>query len=111
MSLVDLLRTALSNLRRRKLRSSLTILAVVIGAGLVSLLVSIGIGVQGFLTAQVGSVLPSDVVMVASNPDVFQIGLGGLGIGGKPQQIAGNQTGGLNPGAVDSPADSRGAGA
>ena len=95
MSFLDLLRTAFSNLRRRKLRSSLTILAVVIGAGLVSLLVSIGIGAQGFLTAQVGSVLPSDVVMVASNPDVFQIGLGGPDIGGKPQQIVGNQTGGL----------------
>lgn len=94
MSLFDLLRTALSNLRRRKLRSSLTILAVVIGAGLVSLLVSLGIGVQGFLTDQVRSVLPSDVVMVASNSNVFQIGLGGLGIGGNPQPIAGNQTGG-----------------
>ncbi len=96
MSLLDLLRTALSNLRRRKLRSSLTILAVVIGAGLVSLLVSLGIGVQGFLTDQVRSVLPPDVVMVASNPDIFQFGLGGLGIGGNPQQITGNQTGSLN---------------
>ena len=96
MSLLDLLRTAFSNLRRRKLRSSLTILAVVIGAGLVSLLVSLGIGVQGFLTDQVRSILPSDVVMVASNPNVFQIGLGGLGIGGNPQPIAGNQTGGFS---------------
>ena len=95
MSFADLLRTAFSNLRRRKLRSSLTILAVVIGAGLVSLLVSLGIGVQGFLTDQVRSLLPSDVVMVASNPDVFQIGLEGLGIGGNPQPIAGNQTGGF----------------
>jgi len=95
LSFADLLRTAFSNLRRRKLRSSLTILAVVIGAGLVSLLVSLGIGVQGFLTDQVRSLLPSDVVMVASNPDVFQIGLEGLGIGGNPQPIAGNQTGGF----------------
>jgi len=93
LSFPDLLRTAFSNLRRRKLRNSLTILAVVIGAGLVSLLVSLGIGVQGFLSDQVRSILPSDVVMVASNPDVFQIGLGGLGFAGKPQQISGNQTG------------------
>jgi putative ABC transport system permease protein len=93
VSLIDLLRTAFSNLRRRKLRSSLTILAVVIGAGLVSLLVSLGTGVQGFLTDQVRSILPSDVVMVASNPNVFQLGLSGLGIGGNPQPIAGNQTG------------------
>ncbi len=96
MSFLDLLRTAFSNLRRRKLRSSLTILAVVIGAGLVSLLVSLGIGVQGFLTDQVRSILPPDVVMVASNPNVFQIGLGGLGIGRNPQPIAGNQTGGFS---------------
>ena len=95
MSFFDLLLTAFSNLRRRKLRSSLTILAVVIGAGLVSLLVSLGIGMQGFLTDQVRSILPPDVVIVASNPDLFQIGLGGLGIGGTPQQISGNQTGGF----------------
>jgi putative ABC transport system permease protein len=96
MTFLDLLRTAFSNLRRRKLRSSLTVLAVVIGAGLVSLLVSLGMGMEGFLTDQVRSVLPSDVVMVASNPDLFQLGLGGLGIGGKPQQIVGNQSGGFN---------------
>jgi putative ABC transport system permease protein len=96
MSFIDLLRTAFSNLRRRKLRSSLTILAVVIGAGLVSLLVSLGIGMQGFLTDQVRSVIRSDVVIVASNPDLFQLGLGGLGFGGKPQQISGNQSGGFN---------------
>jgi len=96
MSFLDLLRTAFSNLRRRKLRSSLTILAIVIGAGLVSLLVSLGIGMQGFLTDQVRSVVRSDVVMVASNPDLFQLGLDGMGIGGKPQQISGNQSGGFN---------------
>lgn len=98
MSLRDLLRTAFSNLRRRKLRSSLTILAVVIGAGLVSLLVSVGIGAQGFLTDQVRSLLPSDVVMVAANQDVFQFGPpGGPSFGGKPQQITGNQTGLILP--------------
>ncbi len=88
MSLLDLLRTAFSNLRRRKLRSFLTIFAVVIGASLVSLLVSLGIGAQQFLTAQIKAMMPPDVVMVASDPNRFEIGLGGIGFGGSPQEVS-----------------------
>jgi len=85
---LDLLRSAFSNLRRRKLRSFLTIFAVVIGASLVSLLVSLGIGAQQFLTAQIKAMMPPDVVMVASDQDTFEMGLGGMGFGGSPQEVS-----------------------
>jgi len=88
LTIADLLRSAFSNLRRRKLRSFLTIFAVVIGAGLVSLLVSLGIGAQEFLTAQIRATMPPDVLIVGSNPNAFQIGFGGMGFGGSPQELS-----------------------
>lgn len=87
MSFLDLLRNAFFNLWRRKLRSFLTIFAVVIGASLVSLLVSLGIGAQQFITAQIKAMMPPDVVMVASSKKAFDIGLGGLGFGRSPQEV------------------------
>ncbi len=88
MSFLDLVRNAFSNLRRRKLRSFLTIFAVVIGASLVSLLVSLGIGAQQFLTAQIKAMMPPDAVMVASSKKAFDIGLGGVGFGRSPEEIS-----------------------
>jgi len=90
---LDLLRSAFSNLKRRKLRSFLTILAVVIGAALVSVLVSLGVGAQGFLSAQVQAMVPPNVVMVAYSQQVFEIGFGGPIFGGKPQEIAEDEGG------------------
>jgi len=87
LTIRDLLRNAFSNLRRRKLRSFLTIFAVVIGAALVSLLVSLGVGAQEFLTAQIRATMPPDVLMVGSNPNAFQIGFGAMGFGGSPEEI------------------------
>jgi len=85
---LDLLRSAFSNLRRRKLRSFLTIFAVVIGASLVSLLVSLGVGTQEFISAQIRATMPPDVVLVASDQDTFEIGLGGIGFGGSPREVS-----------------------
>jgi len=85
---LDLLRSTFSNLRRRKLRSFLTIFAVVIGASLVSLLVSLGIGAQQFLTAQIKAMMPPNTVMVASSSNAFEIGLGGIGFGGSPREVS-----------------------
>ena len=87
MRLADLFRAAFSNLRRRKLRSFLTVFAVVIGAALVSLLVSLGVGTQDFLTRQIKATMPPDVVMVASSDSAFQFGFSGVGFGGGPQEI------------------------
>jgi len=88
VSFLDLVRNAFSNLRRRKLRSFLTISAVVIGASLVSLLVSLGIGAQQFLTAQIKAMMPPDTVMVASSKEAFDIGLGGVGFGNAPEEVS-----------------------
>ena len=88
MRFLDLLRSSFSNLRRRKLRSFLTIFAVVIGASLVSLLVSLGIGTREFLSAQITATMPPDVVLVASNQDTFELGLGGIGFGGSPEEVS-----------------------
>ena len=54
MSLFDLIRMAFSNLWLRKLRTSLTILAVVIGAVLIALMSSISTGLEGFIKDQFG---------------------------------------------------------
>jgi putative ABC transport system permease protein len=93
VSLLDFLRSAFLNLGRRKLRSSLTILAVVIGASLVSLLLSLGIGVEGFLSAQVRAMMPPNMVMVAYSEHVFEIGFTGPMFGGKPEEISEDEGG------------------
>ncbi len=54
MNLFDLIRMAFSNLWLRKLRTSLTILAVVIGAVLITLMSSISTGLEGFIIEQFG---------------------------------------------------------
>ena len=72
MRFTDLLSMAFYNLWRRKLRTSLTVLAVVIGATLVALMVSIGSGLQSFIVGQFGEIVPQDAVIVSSIKDVFQ---------------------------------------
>ncbi len=88
MRFVDLIRTACRNLARRRLRSFLTISGVVIAACLVTLLVSMGIGMRHFMSAQVEALMPSDVVLVVSSQGALQLGLAGLAFGENPQQVA-----------------------
>ena len=92
----DYLRTALSNLWRRKLRTLLTILAVVIGATLVALLVSLGAGTQNFITVQFSSLQTPDVVTVQPKVPGGTLGMivSMTGFGGQPQEV---QEGQLNP--------------
>ena len=66
MKLNDLFNMAFYNLWRRKMRTFLTILAVVIGATLVALMVSIGSGLQGFIVNQFGQFMPADSVIISS---------------------------------------------
>lgn len=54
MSTLDMITMAFSNLWRRKLRTSLTILAIVIGATLIALMVSLGNGLERFIVDQFG---------------------------------------------------------
>ena len=74
---------AFSNLWRRKLRTILTIAAVVIGATLIALMASLGDGLKGFIVGQFGQTFPNDAIIVSSGRDinVFQGGNGG------PQEI------------------------
>jgi len=77
----DLLGMAFSNLWRRKLRTTLTILAVVIGATLVALMVSLGAGLQGFITSQFQLMVPQDALFVSTGEIPFTNG------GGPPHEI------------------------
>jgi putative ABC transport system permease protein len=78
---------AFSNLWRRKLRTVLTVAAVVIGATLVALMASLGTGLKGFIVGQFGQTFPEDAVIVSSGRDinVFQGG-------GGPQEISSIET-------------------
>lgn len=72
MRFSDLLNAAFYNLWRRKLRTLLTVLAVVIGATLVALMVSIGSGLQSFIVGQFGQFVSQDSVIVSSIKDIFE---------------------------------------
>ena len=71
MRLQDLVSMVFSNLWRRKLRTSLTILAVVIGATLVALMVSLGSGLQAFIVEQFGLMMPQDAITVSTGDNLF----------------------------------------
>ena len=81
MRLSDLIRIAFSNLWRRKLRTFLTVLAVVIGATLVTLTVSLGAGLQSFIVDQFGLLMPQDALFVSSSQSFFDAQ------GNRPQEI------------------------
>ena len=53
MSWIDLLRMSINNLRRRKLRTFLTVLGVVIGTASIVVMISLGIGMQESLYREV----------------------------------------------------------
>jgi putative ABC transport system permease protein len=88
MRFADYLRIAFTNLWKRKLRTLLTIFAVVIGATLVALMVSLGVGTQHYVTAQLTALSVPDVISVepASSADMAAIFLGASGFGA-PQQV------------------------
>ncbi len=87
MKAADLLGTSLSNLRRRKLRTGLTVLAVVIGATLISLMVSLSSGVQSFVVEQFSLFIPQDAMYVSNGQSLF-----GGQQGGSPREITGPTT-------------------
>ncbi|MGD8398995.1 MAG: ABC transporter permease [Anaerolineae bacterium] len=88
MRFADYVRIAFANLWKRKLRTTLTIFAVVIGATLVALMVSLGVGVQHYVTGQLTALSVPDVVGVepetAASPGAVVLGATGFGA---PQQV------------------------
>ena len=63
MRWIDLLRMSSSNLRRRKLRSILTILGVVIGTASIVVMISLGLGMQQSLYRERKRCGQSDVLL------------------------------------------------
>ena len=53
MSLIDLLRMSSGNLKRRKLRTFLTVLGVVIGTASIVVMISLGLGMQQSMYQQI----------------------------------------------------------
>lgn len=64
MSYVDLVAMVLGNLTRMKLRSALTTTGVMIGTAAIIMMVSIGIGLQTFVTTNIESIISADTIMV-----------------------------------------------
>ncbi len=71
MRLTDLIGMVFLNLWRRKLRTALTVLAVVIGATLIALMVSLGSGIESFIVDQFGLLVAEDSIAVSSGGDIF----------------------------------------
>lgn len=61
----DLIRTAASNTVRGKLRTTLTVLALVVGAFTLTLTTALGAGISDYVTKQVASLGANDVLLVS----------------------------------------------
>jgi putative ABC transport system permease protein len=81
MRFIDVLGIVFYNLWRRKFRTFLTTLAVVIGATLVALIISLGDGLQTFIERQFGNAFAPDVVNVYSTGTISSL------TGGIPSEI------------------------
>lgn len=64
MKLSDILRMAIGNLRRNKMRTLLTVAGVVVGIGAIVFLVSLGFGLQSLLVNQVANLEALTVITV-----------------------------------------------
>jgi putative ABC transport system permease protein len=67
MKILDLIRTAASNTVRSKLRTTLTVLALFVGAFTLTLTTALGAGVSNYVTKQVASVGASDVFLISKS--------------------------------------------
>ncbi len=69
MRFLDLLGMSVSNLKRRKMRTFLTVLGVIIGTASVVIMVSLGIGLNGLMMEQYSSY--GDMTMVTVNSNTY----------------------------------------
>src|SRR5690349_11408883 len=79
MRWIDLITTALRNLRRQKLRSALTIFAVVIGATSVTIMLALVTGVKEFFVGQFSANGTLQQIMISSQTDLSKFDDGGNG--------------------------------
>lgn len=69
MNFLDLLRTAVSNTFRSKLRTTLTVIAIFIGAFTITLTSAIGTGVSNYIDSQVSSIGDDGTLVVTKAVD------------------------------------------
>lgn len=69
MNFSDLLKTAVRNTFRSKLRTTLTIIAIFIGAFTLTITTAIGTGVSRYIDAQIGSIGSPGVLSIVKTPD------------------------------------------
>lgn len=77
MRIIDLLVVSFKNLFRQKLRTLLTITSMMVGAFLISIMMSVGNGLEGFLISQV--TIFSNVQIISVNKSVDIGGMMGFG--------------------------------
>jgi len=69
MNIIELLRAAVSNSLRSKTRTTLTVLAIFIGAFTLTLTSSVGTGVNRYIDTTVASIAAGDVLTVTKTPE------------------------------------------
>ncbi len=77
MKLIDFLATALRSLSANKLRSSLTMLGMIIGVGAVIGLMSVGRGAEAMVTSTFEQLGTNAIYVIPSSPEAGVAGLGG----------------------------------
>jgi len=70
MRTVDLARTAVANTFRSKLRTTLTVLALFVGAFTLTITTALGAGVSNYIETQVSSFAADDVLLVQAQTDL-----------------------------------------
>lgn len=70
MKFLDIIKTASSNMFRSKLRSSLTIIAIFIGAFTLTLTNGIGAGISAYIDDQLGNIGAEDMLIIQSKSDI-----------------------------------------
>lgn len=70
MKAVDLARTAVANTFRSKLRTTLTVLALFVGAFTLTITTALGAGVSSYISTQVNSFAAEDVLLVQATTDL-----------------------------------------
>lgn len=65
MSFLEILRTAVANTFRSRLRTTLTILAIFVGAFTLTLTNGVGTGINNYINTQVSSMGASDIMLIS----------------------------------------------
>lgn len=84
MKIIDIIKTASSNMLRSKLRSLLTVIAIFIGAFTLTITNGIGAGISKYIDDQLGNIGMEDTVIIRAKTDVS--------LGGEPKKFDPNKS-------------------